>query len=235
MNRAVRLVSEPVAESAQSQVSVHRDHASGYHFVAAPPHAVPDLWHEYISGAVRAYRHFGVESALEYERVHTGESTALFHAALDARGVVVGGLRAQGPYRRAEESHALREWTTPEETDRIRRMIEARIPAGVIEAKAAWVAEELPHRRELTLALAQMGARFMDLLDARFMMATAADSVLELWKTCGGVVDYRIPATPYPDARYRTRLMWWDRRRSRAPHFATVGETPVPPRGEDSR
>lgn len=137
MNRAVRLVAEPVAESAQSQVSVHRDHASGYHFVAAPPpHAVPDLWHEYISGAVRAYRHFGVEAALEYERVCTGESTALFHAALDARGVVVGGLRAQGPYRRAEESHALREWTTPEETDRIRRMIEARIPpAGVIERR----------------------------------------------------------------------------------------------------
>jgi hypothetical protein len=234
MNQAARLASEPVSESARSQVSVHRDHTSGYHFVAAPPHAVPDLWHEYISGALRAYRRFGVESALEYERVHSGETTALFHAALDSRGVVVGGLRAQGPYHRAEESHALREWKTPEETDRIRRMIEARIPAGVVEAKAAWVAEELPQRRELTLALAQMGAMFMDLLDVRFMMATAADNVLELWKTCGGVVDMRIPPTPYPDARYRTRLMWWDRRRSCGQNLAITAEATVPPRGGDS-
>jgi len=235
MNRAVRLASKPVAETTQSQVSVHRDHASGYHFVAAPPRAVPDLWREYISGALRAYRRFGVESALDYERVRSGETTALFHAALDSRGVVVGGLRAQGPYTRAEESHALHEWTTPQDVDRIRRMIEARIPAGVIEAKAAWVAEGLPHRRELTLALAQMGAMFMDLLDVRFMMATAADNVLELWKTCGGVVDHRIRATPYPDARYRTRLMWWDRHRNRPQAPVVVAEMRVPPSGGDAR
>ncbi|MFF0282802.1 MULTISPECIES: hypothetical protein [Rhodococcus] len=90
-------------------------------------------------------------------------------------------------------------------------MIESRIPFGLIEAKAAWVSEDVPQRRELTLAIARMGAKFMDLLQSRYMMATAADNLLDLWKTCGGVVDESMPATPYPDSRYRTRLMWWDR------------------------
>lgn len=45
------------------------------------------------------------------------------------------------------------------------------------------------------------------------MMATAADHVLRRWQSGGGRVDESVPATPFPDDRYRTRLMWWDRAR----------------------
>jgi hypothetical protein len=51
----------------------------------------------------------------------------------------------------------------------------------------------------------------MVLLDAQFVVATAGSHILDRWRTSGGVVASRIPATPYPDDRYRTKMMWWDR------------------------
>ena len=43
-------------------------------------------------------------------------------------------------------------------------------------------------------------------------MATAAAHVLNRWRSSGGVVTAGIPAAPYPDERYQTKMMWWDRR-----------------------
>lgn len=205
-------------------VSTYRDPVSRYLFVTARPCLIPEIWHDYLDGALKAYTKFGAESALEYEQVMSGHSTAVFSAALDDDGVVVGGLRAQGPFSSADESHALKEWTDPEQIQRIRARIDARVPYGLIEAKAAWVSEGLPRRRELTLAVARMGANFMHVLGTRFMMATAADTVLDLWRTCGGEVDESVPHTPYPDERYRTRLMWWDS--SRPEQSGLLGDDP---------
>jgi hypothetical protein len=50
----------------------------------------------------------------------------------------------------------------------------------------------------------------MTLLDIQFCMATAAAYALNRWRSSGGVVA-PIPATPYPDERYQTKMMWWDR------------------------
>ncbi|MGV9715892.1 MULTISPECIES: hypothetical protein [Rhodococcus] len=191
-------------------IAVCRDPVSQYRFITASPSSAPDIWHEYLDGALKAYTKFGAESALEYDRVVSGRSTALFSAALDEQGTVVGGLRAQGPFLSADESHALKEWQDAEQVARIRASIEAKVPFGIIEAKAAWIGEGVSRRRELALAVATMGANFMQVLGARYMMATAADTVLDLWRTCGGAVDESVPPTPYPDRRYRTRLMWWD-------------------------
>jgi len=45
----------------------------------------------------------------------------------------------------------------------------------------------------------------------QFFMATAAAFVINRWKTSGGLVA-PIPATPYPDERYQTKMIWWDSR-----------------------
>jgi hypothetical protein len=45
----------------------------------------------------------------------------------------------------------------------------------------------------------------------QFCMATSAPHILERWGSSGGVVA-PIPAAAYPDERYRTKMMWWDRR-----------------------
>jgi hypothetical protein len=49
------------------------------------------------------------------------------------------------------------------------------------------------------------------LLDAKFAMATSGAHVLARWRTTGGLVASQVPATPYPDERYQTTMMWWDR------------------------
>jgi hypothetical protein len=51
----------------------------------------------------------------------------------------------------------------------------------------------------------------MALVDVQFCMATAASYVLNRWRTSGGVVA-SIPATPYPNERYQTKMIWWNRR-----------------------
>ena len=51
----------------------------------------------------------------------------------------------------------------------------------------------------------------MALMNVQFCMATSAPHVLERWRSSGGVVA-PIPAAPYPDQRYRTKMMWWDKR-----------------------
>ena len=91
---------------------VHRwyDPTSCCTLVIAHPSAEPDLWSDFLEGAERSYRKHGVECALDVGAIASGDDTALFFAALDDAGRILGGLRAKGPYGSAEQSHALIEW-----------------------------------------------------------------------------------------------------------------------------
>ena len=90
-------------------------------------------------------------------------------------------------------------------------MITDRIPFGVLEMKSAWVTDDPDRNRSLATAVARSGFHMMALLDFQFCMATAAAYVLNRWRSSGGVVA-SIPATPYPDDRYQTKMIWWNRR-----------------------
>ncbi|WP_097212322.1 hypothetical protein [Rhodococcus sp. PvR044] len=188
------------------------DPQSQCRFVAARPAGEPELWSAYLAGALGGYRKYGAEGALDYERTRDGESTALFFVAIAGDGFVAGGLRAQGPYQRAEQAHATLEWAGHPGARAVRTMITDRIPFGVVEMKAAWVADGVARRTELTRSLAGIGCCTLEILDVQFLLATAAEHVLHLWASSGGEVAQHIPSTPYPDERYRTRMMWWDRR-----------------------
>ncbi|TQF73958.1 hypothetical protein FK531_04600 [Rhodococcus spelaei] len=189
------------------------DPRSQCRFVAARPAAEPALWSEYLAGAQLGYHKYGAEKALEYEATCDGSSTALFFVAISSDGSVIGGLRAQGPYSSAEQAHAIVEWAAHPGAKAVRTMISDRLPFGVVEMKAAWVADHASHRRELLRSLAGIGYCTLEMLDVQFLLATAAEHVLQLWVSSGGEVAEHIPATPYPDERYRTRMMWWDRQR----------------------
>jgi hypothetical protein len=91
-------------------------------------------------------------------------------------------------------------------------MINDRVPFGILEMKSAWVTDDPDRNRSLTKALARSGFHAMALLDNQFCIATSAGHVLDRWRSSGGLVASAIPATPYPDERYRTKMMWWDRR-----------------------
>lgn len=178
--------------------------------VVSTPHAEPELWDDFIEGAMRSYRKHGVERAIDQSALADPTCTSLFLATVDDNGRVVGGVRAQGPYRDAEQSHALVEWRGQAALPRVRKMIDDRIPFGVVEIKTAWTDDGFARSRALTPVLARMPLHATLVLGAKFAMATAAAHVLDRWRSSGGVVASRIPATPYPDERYETRMMWWD-------------------------
>ena len=176
------------------------------------PTVDPDLWAEYLDGASRSYHKHGVERALELDQIQDGEETILFFAAVDTDGRVVGGVRAKGPLRSADDSHAAVEWAGQPGLHAARKMITDRLPFGVVEMKTAWVTDDPGRYRSLTKTLARTPFPTMNLLDSQFVLATAGKHVLDRWRSSGGVVAPGVPATPYPDERYQTKMMWWDRR-----------------------
>ncbi|MGV9801450.1 hypothetical protein ACWDTP_25730 [Mycobacterium sp. NPDC003449] len=180
--------------------------------VIADPGAERELWTEYVRGAEQNYRKHGVERALDMEALRTGTDTALFCVGLNEAGRVVGGLRAKGPYERTDECHAVVEWSGQPGLDAVGKMVSDRLPFGVVEMKTAWVCDDPDQSRALTDTLARMPLHSMTLLDIQFAMATAAAYVLKRWLSSGGVLAAKIPATPYPNERYQTKMMWWDRR-----------------------
>lgn len=178
--------------------------------VMAEPAADPDLWQEYLAGAARSYRRHGVGAAFDADTVDRANDTALFWAALDPTGRVVGGVRAVGPLGSPEDSHAVVEWAGQPGLPLVRKMIADRAPLGILEMKSAWVTDDPNRNRELTKPLARSAFHAMALLGVQFCMATSAAHALERWRSSGGVVA-PVGSTPYPDERYVTKMMWWDR------------------------
>jgi hypothetical protein len=179
--------------------------------VVTQPSVDPGLWNEYTLGATRSYRKYGVECALDADALRTGDDTLMFFAVIDDDGKMVAGTRAKGPLGSADDSHAVVEWEGQPGQQAVRDMINDRVPFGVLELKAAWVTDDLDRNRVAATALARSAAHFTAVLDIQFCMATAAAHVLNRWRSSGGVVA-GIPAAPYPDERYQTKMMWWDRR-----------------------
>jgi hypothetical protein len=179
--------------------------------VFADPSIERDLWDDYVYGACRNYRKHGVERALDMEALRSGADTVIFAACVNQAGRVVAGLRGRGPYQSADECHALLEWSGQPGFEAVRKMVTDRLPFGVVEMKTAWVADDPDRGRQLTSAISRTPLHALNLLDIRFIVATAAEYVLKRWLSSGGQLATKIPATPYPDERYQTKLAWWDR------------------------
>jgi hypothetical protein len=179
--------------------------------VVAQPSTDPGLWSEFVAGAHRSYRNRGVEDALEVDVMRTGSDTVMFFAVLDDAGRILAGLRAKGPLLCADDSHAVVEWAGQPSQQAVRDMINDRVPFGVLEMKSGWVADDADRDLDLTTPLARSAFHMMALIDVQFCMATAAAYVLNRWRSSGGVVA-GIPATPYPNERYQTKMIWWNRR-----------------------
>lgn len=180
--------------------------------VVSAPSTDPSLWNEYVTGAERSYRKHRVEKALDLAAFRDGADTAMFWATMDANGRLLGGVRARVPLASTDDSHAVDEWAGQRGLSAVRKMVTDRLPFGVVEVKTAWVTTDPQQAPSITRVLARAPLHSMVGLNAQFAIATAASHVLDRWASSGGVVASRIPATPYPDERYRTKLMWWDRR-----------------------
>lgn len=184
-----------------------------YTVIAASPRRERLLWDKYLAGAAASYDRHGCAAALDYDEVSSGAGTALFFAVLDESDQVRGGLRVQPRFSAAAQSHALVEWAGQPGQVQLVNAIEERLAGGIVEVKTAWVDERSPIARSVAGQLSRLGLVIMEMSGTDHMMATAADHVLRRWQSGGGRVDESVPPTPFPDERYSTRLMWWDRAR----------------------
>ncbi len=187
-----------------------RDPDTECQLVLSQPATDPELWTKYCEGALARYRRSGIECAVDTDEMHSSKLTLMFIAALDNDGRVIGGLRAVGPLRSACESHAFSEWAGQPGQQDVWQVISDRLPAGILELKTAWVSADRDRNRPVVKALARAPIHMMGLLGIRFCMGTAAHA-LDRWSSSGGVVA-TIAATPYPDERYQTKMIWWDSR-----------------------
>ncbi len=176
----------------------------------ATPSEDEALWNDYLAGAERSYRKQGVGAAIDAEAIRRSGDTTLFWTMLDSDGKVLGGIRAIGPLTSPDDSHAVVEWEGQPGLPQVRKMLADRLPFGVVEMKTAWVTVDRDRSRQLTTSLARTGCQVMAVLGVQFCMATCAKHVLRRWQSSGGVVA-PIRSTPYPDERFHTKMIWWDR------------------------
>ncbi|MDF3284098.1 hypothetical protein [Gordonia sp. N1V] len=205
MNAALRTIATRHDSAIRGMVTPN------YTLRAATPAMHPALWREYLRGAENAYTRYGCAAALDYERVVGGEETVMFFVVLDNSQQVVGGLRVQPRFAAAAQTHALEEWAGQPGQVHLVNAIEERMDGGIVEVKTAWTDERSPIAKEVVGQLSRLGLPIMEMCGVDHMMATAADHVLKRWTSGGGRVDPSVPATPFPDERYRTQLMWWER------------------------
>ncbi|MGX1805857.1 hypothetical protein ACWIGI_09090 [Nocardia sp. NPDC055321] len=209
---AVEVVAVVPSDLGDEDLLRFQDASSGCTFWIGTPQAHPGLWRRNMAGALRAYRRYGVEAALDYDKTADGRSSALFVTAIDAFGEVVAGLRVQGPYTHVDEVNALSAWSGHPGETALRKRVADRIPQGVVEVKAVWADRALDRaqRRALGAALDRCVVHVTNLLDARYGFVTAGEHAASGYRTSGARSDWWIPAVPFPDQRYRTIPLWWD-------------------------
>lgn len=167
-----------------------------------------DLWESYLSGAIASYRKHGVELALDLPSIRTGATTSLFTVGVDSNGNVVSGMRVQGPLRSSDDAHITEEFSG---SPVVRAIIDEAAPFGVIEIKGCWVDSAIEGRAAVSDALARCYVHAMDALDAQFACCSVAAHAVRRWQSTGGQLVKGLAPVPYPDDRYETVMLWWDR------------------------
>jgi molybdopterin/thiamine biosynthesis adenylyltransferase len=188
------------------------DDVSGLRIEAHHPLQSPHRWCEYLDGAENRYRAHGVLRALDRPALEDGRTTSLFFVAIDGSGRVVGGLRGHGPLRAAVEAYSLGELGDHAKLHVVEETLTKRVPAGVVEIKGAWVDADFP-RPGLSNAMARCYIHTMDWFDAMFAICTASLDTSPRWQSTGARASEDLDPVGYPDDRYQTVLLWWDRRR----------------------
>lgn len=186
------------------------DAVSRVRFEYHTPFARPDLWLQYLSGALATYRAYGVEEVLEFAEIRSGLSTTLFVVGVSPADQVIAGARFVGPILDPRDAHVSTEFAGSRGEHQVRAALRARIPEGVVEFKGCWV--ETGHRQDpgLSSAVSRSIVHAMRWLGVRYGCCSAADHAVRRWQGSGGRVMAGLDPIHYPSEKYRTTLLWWD-------------------------
>ncbi len=189
---------------------VFTDPFSRIRFEAHEPASSPYRWAQYLAGLEERYSRHGVQRALDRASLQDG-STSLFFIAIDASGEPVGGLRCRGPLRSARDARVLTEFAGSPYVPNIQRLLSAHLSLGIVEVKGCWVSTK-GESPPVSSGLSRCYVHAMDLLHARFACCSAASHAVGRWETSGGRVVQDVGPVAYPDPRYQTVMVWWDRK-----------------------
>ena len=190
------------------------DPVSGLWFVADSPASNPEAWKAYLDGAEEAYTSFGVECVLDRPGLEDGGTVSLFWRALTLDGNIVAGVRCHGPINDDSEIYAFKELAGHPRLDEFRWTVWARRQLGAIEAKGGWVSIHRTPTTGISAALARCTIHSLDWFGVRYAFGTSSTHSMRVWGSVGCRPMEGYEPVPYPDARYATVPIWWDRHRT---------------------
>jgi len=186
---------------------------SGVRFEGHHPLERPDLWNMYLNEAEGKYRSHGFEGTLRRQELQDGHNVPLFFLGFNAEGEPVAGVRFHGPLEASHQAALMEEMSSSPEIGDIRALIERELRLGALEVKGAWSKGAAVNGVRLIAAITRSVTHAMNWLGAEFAIAAVSDTLLDVGSVAGG----RMVGTcsvPFPDERYRTVAVQWQRARS---------------------
>lgn len=184
---------------------VYRVSGTNHYVVVSTPAGDPRMWRDYLGGLREAYEYYGVGSAQRIDEARTAVVLTMYTAA----GRPIAGGRALGPHDDPAQVDTLDIWHGAES---VARELRARMADGLLDMEGVWVARDAPDRAAVLPAVQRIPIHAADLLGVRWGIGAAAEHSLPLWCSGGCEVLDQVAPVAYPDDRYITRLIVWDRR-----------------------
>lgn len=189
------------------------DQDSGVRFEGHHPLERPDLWKIYLNEAEGKYRSHGFEGTLRRQELEDGHDVPLFFLGFNAEGEPVAGVRFHGPLEGSHQAFLMEEMIDSPEIEDIQALIEREIRLGTIEVKGAWSKGAAVIGVRLVAAITRSVTHAMNWLGTEFAIAAVSDTLEEVGTPAGGR-KFGTASVPYPDERYRTICVSWERSRS---------------------
>src|SRR5664280_2092969 len=189
------------------------DQESGVRFEGHHPLERPDLWKVYLNEAEGIFRSRGFESTLRRVELEEGNGVSLFILAFDTDGNAVAGVRFHGPLEGSHQAAIIEEMASSPEIGMIRDLIEQEIRLGAVEIKGLWSKGATVVGTQLRTAMSRSITHGMNWLGAEFAFAAVSDMLLPIGGPTGaGQIGTQW--VPFPDERYRTVAVSWNRGRT---------------------
>jgi molybdopterin/thiamine biosynthesis adenylyltransferase len=167
----------------------------------------------YLNEAEGKYRSHGFEGTLRRQELEDGEGVPLFFVGFTPEGEPVVGVRFHGPLEGSHQAFLIEEMAASPEIDDIRALIDKEIRLGALEVKGAWSKGTAVTGVRLVAAISRSVTHAMNWLGAEFAIAAVSDTLVAVGSPAGG----RMVGTawvPFPDDRYRTVCVSWERSRT---------------------
>ncbi len=189
------------------------DQESGVRFEGHHPLERPDLWKVYLNEAEGIFRSRGFEGTLRRVELEEGNGVPLFILGFDSDGAAVAGVRFHGPLEGSYQAAIIEEMATSPEISIIHDLIEQEIRLGALEVKGAWSKGASVVGTRLLSAISRSVTHGMNWLGAEFAIAAVSDTLMPVGDVTGAI-QVGTEWVPFPDERYRTVAVSWQRGRT---------------------